>query len=106
MATKRSFAHGLDFTSAQKLTHTALLDYQQRLVKYNLSVQWKDANTADVGFTVLDTRMNGQITVTPKDVEIRVDVPMKFKLFEGMAANVVAQEVRGCVDKAKLAGVV
>lgn len=106
MATKRSFAHGLDFTRAKRVADLALLDYRTRLTKYALTVTWVTPDTADVGFIILDTCMGGQIKVTPTDIEIHVDVPLKFKLFEGAAAQIVKGEVQACVERAKCAGVV
>lgn len=106
MSTKRSFVHGLDFAAAKKVALRAMQDYQQRLKNYALTINWPTPDRADVSFTVLNTRMHGQILVTPSNIEICVDVPLQFKFFENMAVQVVAKEVKACVDKAKAAGVV
>ena len=99
----RTFPHGLSLPAAKQITRIALADYQRKLAEYAVSVAWASDATANVTFVILNTVIKGVISVTALDIEIEVDVPLKLKLFEGVALKAVEKEIRACIDNAKQA---
>lgn len=109
--TQRSFPHLLSHTQAKALARAALADYQQKLAQYAVTVNWREESlpdtaytadaVADVAFIVLGSLVKGTVTVNPADIVLRVDIPLKLKLFEGMAVKIVAGELEKCVGQAR-----
>lgn len=98
---KHSVPHDLDQALAKKATVAAFDAYKERFGKYNPTATWVSENKADISFGVKGMTLNGTIEVTPKSVDMDLDVPLVLKPFKGKALGVIEEEINKWVKKAK-----
>lgn len=103
VSTLYKFPHGLSKSIATSVVDRALLAYQQRFPGANARIEWVSEDRVVVSFIVFATPVVGTVIVTEEDVCIAVEMPLKFKIFEGMAVKIVGDEVHKHVEQAKQA---
>lgn len=98
---KHTVPHDLDLDTAKKATAKALESYKERFSDYQPEVSWLDERRAEVQFKALGATLKGLFQLTPSAVEMEMDVPLRFKLFQKKAVDVVDREIKKWIEKAK-----
>jgi hypothetical protein len=98
---KHSVPHDLDQELAKKATVAAFDAYKARYGQYNPTAEWVTDNKANISFGVKGITLKGALEVTPKSVDMELDVPLVLKPFKKKAMQVIEEEITKWVKKAK-----
>lgn len=97
---KHVVPHDLGQERAKQIAQAAFNSYKERYAKYSPKARWND-NHADIDFSVKGVSLTGAIDVTPRSIEMDLDVPFLFKPFKGKALSLIDQEIKKWLAKAE-----
>ena len=98
---KHTVPHDLDHEKARLVTDKALEAYKARFSEFNPEVRWHGDERAEVEFRAKGVTMKGNFELLPGAINIDMDVPFVFKLFQKKAIDVVEREIRDWIGRAK-----
>ena len=98
---KHQIAHDLDESVAKEVAVRAFESYQKRFADYHPTMRWTGDKDASIEFSVKGLKLQGNIGIRPRAIELDLDVPFVFRLFKSKALDVIEREVRVWIDKAK-----
>lgn len=98
---KHTIPHDLSPELAKTATERAFEAYKAKLPEYDPRVVWTSANEAKVSFKVKGVGLDGGVRLRPNEIELELDVPFIFKIFQKKAMDVIEREVREWLVKAK-----
>jgi hypothetical protein len=98
---KHTIKHDLSQELARKATRKAFESYAQRFTAYNPTATWKTDDKADVGFKVKGVSLNGTVELRPNAIDLELDVPFLFKIFQKQAMDIIEEEIKVWIGKAK-----
>lgn len=98
---KHSIPHSLSHALARKATQTALDTYRQRFTEYQPSGEWVTPDRAQVRFVVMGKTLAGVVDVLPDRIDLELDVPLLFRPFRSAAMQVIEDEIRTWIERAK-----
>ena len=98
---KHTITHDVPPDLARKAAERAFQSYADKFAEYHPSVVWKDADHADIGFRVKGVKLDGNVALRPNAVDLDLDVPFVFRIFQKRAIDVIEGEVRAWLAKAK-----
>lgn len=98
---KHSVPHDLDPEQARLVTDKALHAYKERFSDYCPEVCWQDDSHAEVKFKAKGVTLKGKFELLPGQINMDMDVPFVFKLFQKKAIEVVEREIREWIGRAK-----
>lgn len=93
--------HDLGFELAKRAAVKAAEVYGEKFAEYDYKATWVSNDRVELSFTVRGKRIEGAMTVKPKQVDLELDVPLMFRPFRGMAMGVIESEAKMWLDKAK-----
>lgn len=96
-----SIRHDLEHQLARLATARALESYQAQFSEYQPRGHWRDADHAEVAFTVLGRTLTGSVTVGARSIDLALEVPLAFRMFRGAALAVIEREIEGWIEKAR-----
>jgi hypothetical protein len=98
---KHNISHDLSIPLAKQATEKAFEAYKARFGEYNPSFRWATDTKADISFKIKGVSLAGSMTVMPSIIEMDLDVPFIFKIFQKKAVEVIEDEVKIWIGKAK-----
>jgi hypothetical protein len=98
---KHTIDTGLPVADEKRALQKAMEAYKARFAEYNPRFDWKNDSMGEFGFTAKGVSIGGTITVRDKKIDVEMDVPFLFKIFQGKAMSVVTEEVQKWIDKVK-----
>ncbi|MFZ9889016.1 MAG: polyhydroxyalkanoic acid system family protein [Myxococcota bacterium] len=98
---KHTVVHDLDPSLARKVTDRALEAYAERFSDYRPEVQWHAEDSAEVRFHAKGVTMKGNFRLKEGAIDVDMDVPLLFKVFQKKAIEVVEREIRAWIDRAR-----
>jgi hypothetical protein len=98
---KHTVSHSLGLDMARKVAQAAMASYAQRFSEYNPVTTWKDADSADIGFSVKGMSLSGAVKVSANSIDLDLDVPFMLKPFKGKAMAVIETEIKKWIGKAE-----
>ena len=98
---KHSVQHDVGQEKAIRAAKAALAAYQERFGKYDPKADWIAENRAHVSFTAKGITLKGTIEITPKTIEMDLDVPFVLRPFKGAALGKVDAEIGKWIAKAR-----
>lgn len=98
---QKVIGHDLDKAKAKKVIDKAVAEYTGKYPQYKPSFEWLDHNTAKLSLTAMGATITAGITLNDSNVTVDLEVPKKFKLFEGAAMKAIDEEVQKWLKKAK-----
>lgn len=98
---KHSVPHDLGKDLAKKATLAAFAAYQERFAKYNPTASWTTDDRVQISFTAKGITLKGSLDVTPKSIDVDIDVPFLLRPFKSVAQDAVEREITRWVEKAK-----
>lgn len=101
MAAKHVIEHDLDLATARKVTDKAFETYAQRFKDYSPTATWVSDTKSNIGFQAKGIKLTGSLELKPRAVELELDVPMLLRPFKGRAIQIIDEEIRDWIGKAK-----
>lgn len=86
---------------AEQAAHMAFDAYRAKLPDYDPQVQWKDPDHADISFRVKGITLTGAVAIEPGVIDLDLDVPFLFRIFQKRAIDVIEREVNDWLRMAK-----
>lgn len=98
---KKVISHDLGQDKAKKVINRAAQEYSDKYPEYQPTFMWKSDSQAVLSLTVMRKSISATITLHPTNVEVELEVPPAFKMFEGKAMSAIDGEVQKWLKKAK-----
>lgn len=98
---KHTIKHDLDIATAKRVTEKAFESYKAKFAEYNPTFKWASDNKADVSFKAKGITLAGSFTILPSAIDLELDVPFLLKIFQSKAVEVIDEEVKEWIQKAK-----
>lgn len=98
---KHTIQTGLDLARSKQAIEKAMDAYKARFSEYNPRFDWTTDSSGEFGFKAKGVSLGGTISVRDNAVDVDMDVPFLFRIFQGKAMEVIADEVSVWVEKAK-----
>jgi hypothetical protein len=96
-----SIPHDLDQATAKRVVDKAFEDYKKRFAEYDPTMRWARDDRAEIGFNAKGIRLSGAMTVAARAIDLDLDVPFLLRPFRGKAIEVIEDEVKKWIAKAK-----
>ena len=86
---------------AHRCVEKAFETYSKRFADYSPTMTWASENLAKVGFCAKGLKLGGSIEIKPKTIQLELEVPFLLRIFKSKALEVIEEEIRMWVGKAK-----
>ncbi len=93
--------HDLGQERAKQAAEAALGTYAKKFEKYSPKVNWTTSSKAQISFNVKGFTLSGDLEVLDRSIEMDLDVPFVLRPFKGQALNVIENEIKDWIAKAK-----
>lgn len=101
MGMKHEIHHGLSLELAKKAIDKAMEAYSARFADYSPSFDWTSETKASLGFKARGVTVAGEIEIAGPKVLVDLEVPLLLRIFKGRAMDVIDQEVKKWIEKAR-----
>jgi hypothetical protein len=98
---KHVVEHDLGPERAKKVALAAFASYEKKLAKYHPRTDWVSDRRAQISFSVKGMTLRGAVEVKDQSIEMELDVPFLFRPFQGVAMNLIEEEIREWAAKAQ-----
>ena len=98
---KHTIDTGLDRALSRTAIDRAMGAYKERFAAYSPRFEWTSDDRGEFGFEAKGVKLSGHIVVLDRKIDVDMQVPFLFKVFQGKAMEVIEEQVRVWVDKAK-----
>jgi hypothetical protein len=98
---KHVIQHDLDMPTAKRVVDKAFAEYQARFPDYKPTLAWDSDTHAACSFNAKGVKLAGSMTIETSSIVMDLDVPFLFRPFQKVAVNVIDDEVRRWIGKAK-----
>ncbi len=98
---KHTIDTGLGLELSKKAIGKAMEEYNARFAEYNPRFEWTTDTRGEFGFKAKGVSLGGTIVVRDQKVDVDMDVPFLFRIFQGKAMSVIEEQVRMWVERAK-----
>lgn len=98
---KHTIDTGLDFARSKKAIDKAMDAYKERFSEYSPRYDWVGDDRGEFSFNAKGVKLNGTIVVREHKVDVDMNVPLLFRVFQGKAMSVIEDQVNIWVEKAK-----
>jgi hypothetical protein len=98
---KHTIQTGLEQPLAKKAIEKAMEAYKARFADYNPRFEWTSADRGAFGFNAKGVSLGGTVHVHDHKVDVEMEVPFLFRVFQGRAMEVIEDQVRVWVEKAR-----
>jgi hypothetical protein len=96
-----SVPHDLGPEKAKQVAEAALATYSEKFAQYSPQIKWVGDRRAEISFTVKGFALKGLLEVNTSNIDLDLDVPFVLRPFKGTAINVIEQEIKSWIAKAK-----
>jgi hypothetical protein len=98
---KHTIDTGLDKARSKLAIDKAMDQYKARFAEYNPRYDWTTDDSGEFSFSAKGVKLGGKIVVRDHKVDVDMDVPFLFRIFQGKAMEVIEEQVVFWVEKAK-----
>lgn len=98
---KHTIDTNLDKARSKKAIDKAMDAYKARFSEYQPRYDWTTEDAGEFSFSAKGIKLSGTIKVRDNKVDVDMDVPFLFKIFQGRAMDVIEEQVVFWVEKAK-----
>lgn len=98
---KKTIDTGLEPDLAKKAIDKAMDEYKARFAEYDPRFDWTGADRGEFGFNAKGVKLQGNIVVRDKKIDVDMHVPLLFRVFQGKAMTVIEDQVNVWVEKAR-----
>ena len=97
---KHVIPHTLLPALAKKVTDRAFEEYRNEYAEYHPLLAWTSEQRAQVSFRVKGILLEGWLGISDRNIELDLDAPFIFRIFQRKAIEVIDREVRRWIDRA------
>ncbi len=101
MGMKHKIHHGLELPLAKKAIDKAMEAYSARFSEFNPTYSWVSENKGRLAFKAKGVKVEGEIEISGPEIYVDLEVPFILRIFKGKAMEIIDEEVKGWVAKAK-----
>jgi hypothetical protein len=98
---KHTIDTGLNLSDSKRAIDKAMEAYSARFADYNPRFAWVSDTAAEFGFSAKGVSLGGTMTVRDAKIDVDMEVPFLFKIFQGRAMDVIKEQVNLWVGKVK-----
>jgi hypothetical protein len=98
---KHIVPHDLSIEMAKKVTEKAWETYSAKYANYNPTMRWATDTRSEVSFQAKGLTVRGSMDILPNGVAIDLEVPFILLPFKKKTIEVVEEEIREWIAKAK-----
>jgi hypothetical protein len=98
---KHTIDTGLDQALSKKAIEKAMEAYSARFADYEPKFGWIGADRGEFSFNAKGVKLKGSIVVRDHQVDVDMQVPLLFRVFQGKAMGVIEEQVKLWVEKAR-----
>ncbi len=98
---KHTIHTGLDLARSKVALDKAMESYKARFAEYNPRFSWTSETRGEFGFKARGVSLDGTLEVFDQKVDVEMEVPFLFRIFQGRAMGVIEDAVKEWVEKAK-----
>src|SRR4051794_3841663 len=93
--------HPLDPATAKKVVERAFDEYRNRYPNYRPTLTWTSDRRASTSFDAKGFKLDGTLELRDGSIELDLDVPFLFRVFQKKAIDIIDREVKIWIDRAK-----
>jgi hypothetical protein len=98
---KHEIPHDLEIALAKLAARKAAEAYSKRFAEYDYRYRWSSETRLELSFAVMGKRLEGVMEVLPRKLELELEVPFMFKVFQGKAIQIIEREAKDWLAKAR-----
>jgi len=98
---KKTIDTNLDKARSKVAIGKAMDEYKKRFAEYSPRYEWTTDDQGDFSFSAKGVKLEGTIKVRDNKVDVDMDVPFLFRIFQGQAMKVIQDQVELWVEKVK-----
>jgi hypothetical protein len=98
---KQTIDTNLDKARSKVAIDKAMDEYKKRFAEYSPRYDWKSDDAGEFSFNAKGVKLQGTIRVRDNKVDVDMDVPFLFRIFQGSAMKVIQEQVEHWVEKVK-----
>jgi hypothetical protein len=98
---KHTIDTGLNVPDSKRAIEKAMDEYKARFAEYNPRFDWKTETSGEFGFKAKGVSLAGTISIRENKIDVDMDVPFLFKIFQGKAMDVIKEQVNVWVGRVK-----
>ena len=98
---KHTIDTGLDLPSSKRAIDHAMAAYKERFADYQPRFAWASAERGEFGFNAKGVSLGGTLLVREGKIDVDMEVPFLFRVFQGKAMQVIEEQVQLWVGKVK-----
>lgn len=98
---KHTIDTGLNVPDSKRAIDKAMDAYKARFAEYNPRFDWKTETAGEFGFSAKGVALGGTIAVRDRKIDVDMEVPFLFRIFQGRAMDVIEEQVVFWVEKVK-----
>jgi hypothetical protein len=98
---KHEIPHDLEMDLAKLAARKAAEAYAKRFAEYDYRYRWANETRLELSFAVMGKRLEGVMEVLPRKLELELEVPFMFKVFQGKALQIIEREAKDWLAKAR-----
>lgn len=101
MGMKHKIHHGLELGLAKKAIDKAMEAYSARFSDFHPSYDWVTENKGRLAFKAKGVKVEGEIEIVGPEIYVDLEVPFILRIFKGKALEVIDEQVKMWVEKAR-----
>lgn len=98
---KHTIDTGLNVADSRRAIEKAMEAYKARFADYNPRFGWTSETAGEFGFNAKGVALGGKILVRDRKIDVDMEVPFLFRIFQGKAMEVIEEQVVHWVEKVK-----
>lgn len=98
---KHTIDTGLNVPDSKRAIDKAMDAYKARFAEYNPRFGWVSDTAGEFGFSAKGVALGGKIVVREAKIDVDMEVPFLFRIFQGKAMEVIEEQVVHWVEKVK-----
>jgi hypothetical protein len=98
---QKTITSNLDKARSKIAIEKAMEDYKARFAEYSPRYDWTTADSGEFSFNAKGVKLAGTITVRDNFVDVTMDVPFLFRIFQGKALEVIQEQVELWVERVR-----
>jgi len=98
---KQTIDTNLDKARSKIAIGKAMDEYKKRFAEYQPRYDWVSDDAGEFSFSAKGVKLEGTIQIRDNKVDVDMDVPFLFRIFQGSAMKVIQEQVEHWVEKVK-----
>jgi hypothetical protein len=98
---KKTIDTGLNVADSKRALTGAMDAYKARFAEYDPRFNWVSDTRGEFGFTAKGIEIGGNMEIRDNEVDVEMEVPFLFRIFQGRAMDVIREQIDLWVGKVK-----